>query len=248
MSKNKPTPPPSTPPLMEVTAPDPLAPADREQIEKGLNALGYTAAVGLPLTAEAAQEAMLASLNSRLGAEAIAGETSLQALERIIREREAARADYKRLANLVDIDSGGSPEFNADHLMVTLKDIRKTLEGFGLDDSADPARGVRELADQNRSLRAAVQPSFDTLGTNANARGIIIHHVRGSGPGYDVGGRYGVSYLSVEDGTVKLTALQEPGKDEAGKSGIYPTMTWGTASDHLDKALEDFLRPKAHRS
>lgn len=163
MSKHRPSsPPPNTPPLDEIPV------------------------TGQSLAAEDSTEAMLSALHRRLGSVALDGETSLQALERILRE--------------------------------------------------------------HRDLAAQVQPAWDALGLKANTRGILVHHARESSPSYDTGGRFGVTLLTVEDGKVSLASVAEVGKDEQGTQTITPLMSYGTAQDHIDKALEDFLRPKAHRS
>lgn len=160
MSKHKPQPTqtPNTPPLAEE------APAEK------------------PLNAEAATETLLSAITQRLDGVKQDGETSLQTLERVIRE--------------------------------------------------------------HGDMAAALQPAFDTLGAKANTRGILMSHVAGSGPDYDTGGQYMVTLVSVEDGAVRLSPLVDLGP----KGTPSPVMSFGVAADHVLKRLEDFLRPKAHRS
>lgn len=274
----QPTPTPSTPPLRQpepVGVSDTSA-GIRESLTRGLQSVGHDPMPEPQPNADAASEKLLADLLAVLTplAGTRGNQGAVELLETIVEESRSYRAlaavlrpelrdgeteeaaitrlssetrAHQSLVKVLDTGEGWTAYYAADTMRAQRVAIADALREANRHD-VDQARAVRELLREHSDMRAALQPSFDTLGANANARGVIIHHVKGTGPGYDEGGRYGVTYLSVVDGAVSLAAIQEVGRDEKGASGIYPSMTWGTASDHLDKAVEDFLRPKAHRS
>lgn len=248
MSKQKPTPPPSAPPLTgRTTNPEGSAMAARvdaaaAQVEAGtittpeayLKAL-EPPAVGQPLSAEAAQEAMLTALHRRLGAVALDGETSLQALERVIEEA----AGYRRgLSNDSSTDDGNT---GLSHFY--LSDLTRQLWPQGQEGEKPPAILARVIRERDDAL-AQAQATHNVLGPHANARGILMTHVAESGPDYDTGGRYRVATITVSRGVVDIREIYDLGPN--GEPS--PVMQYGTAVDHVEKRVDDFLRPKAHRA
>ena len=244
MSKHKPqpTPTPNTPPLKDEKPT--LGGAARALLEsKGIDPESVPLAEDVPaekpLTAEAATETLLSVITQRRDAVKRDGETPLQARDRAI----GPASRHATLAKLVDIDMG-SPEANAHHLEWTFHGVLRALKELGRDDKMNPAGAVEQLVREHRDMATALQPAFDALGPKANTRGILMSHVAGSGPDYDTGGQYQVTLVSVEDGAVKLSPLVDLGP----KGTPSPVMSFGVAADHVLKRMEDFLRPKAHRS
>lgn len=258
MSKHKPqpTPTPNTPPLKDEKPT--LGGAARALLEsKGIDPDSVTLAEDVsaekPLSAEAATETLLSVITQRLDAVKQDGETHLQALERVIAEskvdgpvfnlgRSEGQSDV-----LVSVRKAFDPE-DREHMTGDLAMSRTltVLSGLHAIRQGDelPDLTAARIVQEHRDMQTALQPAFSTLGANANTRGILMSHVKGSGPDYDTGGQYQVTLVSVEDGAVRLSPLVDLGP----KGSPSPVMSFGVAADHVLKRLEDFLRPKAHRS
>lgn len=202
-------------------------------VKSGLitTAEGYMAVLdGIPVaeskrgpTAEAATESMLGELLLQLAPYQDDGETAPVALCRLLQSLEVLeydRLDIGDINNVLTFDAGMPPTGGR----------------------SEGAR-VRALVEKVKTLEAQLQPAHNALGKHANARGVILSHVKGSGPSYDVGGKYRLAMVTVKDGQVDLAEAADVVAGQASHE-----LPFGLVRDHLEKRLEDYLTPEAHRS
>lgn len=106
-----------------------------------------------------------------------------------------------------------------------------------------PVAVLERIIREREEYRQQLQPAHDALGKHANARGVLLSHVAGSGPSYDVGGRYRLALVTVKDGEVSISEAADVVAGVASHE-----MPFGLVRDHMEKRMEDYLTPEAHRS
>lgn len=221
--------------------------------------------------ADEAEESLLDALVNTITPYAIASESTIETLARLLAEREEIQAKSKVDGPTYNL---GRAEGHAD-IKVKLREILDPADLFHFDLDGvlnRVAEQDEELLDLKASLRAEalatgggmeeraadtltrirtrvleleqqLQPAHNVFGPKAHARGLLVSHVEDSGPKYDVGGRYRLALVTVNNGQVTIA---EAADVVAGQTSH--DLPFGLVRDHMEKRLEDFLTPEAHRS
>jgi hypothetical protein len=108
---------------------------------------------------------------------------------------------------------------------------------------AEAMARVRGYAREAVGYKAQLQPAHNALGKHATARGVIVSHVASTSKDYDTGGRYRLALVTVEKGVVTVSEAVD-----VMAGAVSEELTFGLVRDHLEKRVEDFITPKAHRS
>lgn len=272
MSKQKPTPPPSTPPLtadaqQRVTNPSPnetlpLAPpaetlsthndSREQQLNHLLKALNLDNGWSPEFTAFTLVErhhGIAAALESSGRGDIDQTRAVKQLLEDVRTDGPVFNSGRREGQDdvLVQVRSAVDPE-DTEHMtgeaaMARVTTVMDGLRAVAHDGEHQDTTLGRILRERDDAL-AQAQATHSVLGPHANARGILMTHVAESGPDYDTGGRYRVATITVSGGVVDIREIYDLGPN--GEPS--PVMQYGTAVDHVEKRVDDFLRPKAHRS